>query len=85
MKSTIKIRLNVVAEQASDIITKLMDEGIITTLDDIVMSGFCTGAHIAAYTCRILEKKYKQKVKAAFGKLRFVTLSVCLKRLMISN
>lgn len=69
IRSTIKKRFNIVAEQTCDFISKLLEDKIINSLDDVVMSGFCFGGHIAAYTCRILDKKFNQKIKALFGEL----------------
>lgn len=78
LKETIETRFDIVANQASDFIIKLMDEKVFKSLDNIIMSGFCFGAYIAAYTCRELEKRKKHKVKALFGefysRLYFVNL-----------
>lgn len=67
MKNTVEIRFNIVAKQTSDFIEKLMGEKVIKSLDDVVIAGFCTGAHIAASISRNLRKKLGQKVKALFG------------------
>lgn len=74
IRNAIKKRFSVVAEQASDFVIKLKTQNVIKSLDDVVMAGFSFGGHISAYTCRSLEKIFKQKVKALFGKLHFTSL-----------
>lgn len=72
IKSSAEKRFDIVAEQASEFIKKLVEDKVIKSMSNVIMSGFSFGAHIAAYTCRILEKTFKRKVKALFGRFHFV-------------
>lgn len=80
LKNTVDNRLQIVAQQASEFIRKLMKENIVQSLENVVMVGYCFGAYIAAYTGRHLKSATNQLVKALFGELRSVKLSIFFKK-----